>query len=228
MDMKLRHGEPKVELLKALMLASLVSFVLYGLAVQRMGWPLFTYLPNNLVLAWAPLLVAILLSKLLRTRLWSDWVPLAVTAVWVVFLPNSFYMITDLIHLDGLYSGDLVSASVVFFAFAMTGLLLGFASVLIVHQRLIERMEYKKTWLLIGLTFLLCSLAIYIGRDLRWNSWDVLLSPSGLLFDISERFMHPSEYGNIFAVAGSFFVLLMGMYVVMLKTLRALAKAPRL
>jgi uncharacterized membrane protein len=70
--------------------------------------------------------------------------------------------------------------------------------------------------------------AIYIGRDLRWNSWDVLVSPAGLLFDLSDRLIHPTEYHVIFAVAGGFFVLLFGLYVSLLRAIRAVAKAPLL
>jgi uncharacterized membrane protein len=63
-----------------------------------------------------------------------------------------------------------------------------------------------------ALTLFISSFAIYVGRDLRWNSWDVLTSPFGLLFDLSERLTHPSEYGQVLVVVVPFFVLLAGIY----------------
>lgn len=212
----------------ALVLATAVSFVLYALTVHRAGQLVYTYLPSNLVLAWIPLGLAVWLSVLLRTHLWSSWPTLTVTTLWLIFLPNSFYMITDLIHLGQVYAGELVPSSTVFFAFALTGLLLGYLSVYLVHLRLRERMKAPKAYGLVILTFLLCSLAVYIGRDLRWNSWDALVSPGGLLFDLSYRLLHPQEYHTIFAVAGGFFVLLGGFYFALLRLTRVLAKAPKL
>jgi uncharacterized membrane protein len=151
-----------------------------------------------------------------------------VTSLWLIFLPNSFYVITDLIHLKDVYSGDLVATSVTFFAFALTGLLLGYTSVYLVHQRLRERMTSLAALGYVAVVLLVCSLAIYIGRDLRWNSWDVMLSPAGLLFDLSARLIHPSEYRTVFAVAGGFFILLFGVYAALLRAIRAATKSPLL
>jgi uncharacterized membrane protein len=56
--------------------------------------------------------------------------------------------------------------------------------------------------------------AIYIGRDLRWNSWDVFSSPAGLLFDVSDRLVRTSNYHDVVGTVAAFFALLGGMYVV--------------
>lgn len=226
--MKLPRRSPATNMAIALLLASGMSLFLYGVIVQRMGALVFTYLPSNLLLAWIPVLLALWLGKLLRTHLWSSWSALAVTGLWLVFLPNSFYVITDLIHLEGVYPDDLVASAVVFFAFTLTGLLLGYTSVYLVHGWLRARVGARYAFVLIAGVFLLCSLAIYIGRDLRWNSWDVLAHPTGLLFELSDRLIHPSEYGKIATVAGGFFVLLLSMYETLLRAARAVAKAPLL
>jgi uncharacterized membrane protein len=226
--MKLLRRGPAADIAFTLLLASAVSLVLYALTVHRMGQLVFTYLPANLVLAWIPIFLAVWLSRLLRNQLWSSWPALFVTTLWLIFLPNSFYVITDLIHLEGVYRGDLVAASVTFFSFALTGLLLGYSSMLVVHTRLRERMAGRPALGYMAGVLLACSLAIYIGRDLRWNSWDVMVSPAGLLFDLSDRLIHPSEYHTIFAVAGGFFILLFGLYFALLRALRVAAKAPRL
>ncbi|CAN5380279.1 hypothetical protein BH09PAT4_BH09PAT4_07640 [soil metagenome] len=226
--MTLPRRGPATNMAIALLLASGVSLFLYVVLVQRMGELVFTYLPSNLLLAWIPVLLALWLGKLLRTHLWSSWPALAVTGLWLIFLPNSFYVITDLIHLGGVYSDDLVASAIVFFSFTLTGLLLGYTSVYLVHGWLRARTSARRALALIAGVFLLCSIAIYIGRDLRWNSWDMLFQPSGLLFDLSDRLLHPSEYGKIATVAGGFFVLLLSMYETLLRAARAVAKAPLL
>jgi uncharacterized membrane protein len=226
--MKLLRRGPAADIAFTLLLASAVSLLLYALTIHRMGQYVFTYLPANLALAWIPIGLAVWLSRVLRDKLWSSWRALSITTLWLIFLPNSFYVITDLIHLENVYRGDLVATSVTFFAFAFTGLLLGYASLFVIHERLRERMAAKAALSYVAGVVFVCSLAIYVGRDLRWNSWDVLVSPAGLLFDLSDRLIHPSEYHTIFAVAGGFFILLFGMYVALLRAIRAVAKSPLL
>jgi uncharacterized membrane protein len=64
----------------------------------------------------------------------------------------------------------------------------------------------------------LCSFAIYLGHDLRWNSWDVLRDPGGILVDISNHISDSIAYTTAF----SFFVLLGSLYVVVWYIARAM------
>lgn len=213
------------DLTASLLVSSAVCLVLYAVAIHHYGGLVFTYLPWNLFLAWLPLLLSVLLLWILKRQPWSSWWALLVSLLWLLFLPNSFYMVTDFIHLDGVFSDDLVTAAVLFSAFVFTGLLLGFASLYRVHRELDKRLSAAQSWASVAAIVALCSFAIYIGRDLRWNSWDMLTNPAGLLFDISDRLLHVSEYGSILAVAANFFVLLMGMYVVVWRLTRLSRRA---
>jgi len=213
--MKLPRRSPGIELTVILLFASVVSLILYAAAVQRAGQLIFTYLPWNLVLAWIPFGLAVLLMRLLKTQPWSNWTTLIVTLLWLVFLPNSFYMVTDFIHLSAAFPEDLVTDTVLFSSFVFTGLLVGYSSLYLVHRALRRRLSAWWSVGVVAAVLAACSLAIYIGRDLRWNSWDVLTNPAGLLFDVSDRLVHPSEYGAILSMGLSFFVFLLGMYVVM-------------
>jgi uncharacterized membrane protein len=73
---------------------------------------------------------------------------------------------------------------------------------------------------------LLCSFAIYLGRYLRWNSWDVLFNPAGLVFDVSEPFINPTSHPQVFTTTLMFFVLLASIYIVCYQ-LVALAREAR-
>lgn len=203
-----------VGVLQSLLLATLLCLVFYLYRLYDMRSIGLTYLPWNLFLAWLPLGVMVILIRLLRTRRWSDWLPIAVTIVWVLFLPNSFYLVSDYIHLQNASNEVILYDAVMFTMFVFTGLLLGYASLYVFHTELRKRMPGTSAWRVIWLVVLLCSFAIYIGRDLRWNSWDILVSPAGLLFDISERFLRVGEYGTMLGTVMLFFALLGGMYYV--------------
>jgi uncharacterized membrane protein len=47
--------------------------------------------------------------------------------------------------------------------------------------------------MMISILFL-SSFGVYLGRFLRWNSWDIISSPVGLLYSIAQRFISPFHY----------------------------------
>jgi uncharacterized membrane protein len=203
---------PRRQFALALGVSTLVSigFYLYG-ALRNHSW-LYSYLPLNLFLAWVPLILTIWLLRILRRKVWTSWEGLAASTLWLLFLPNSFYMISDFIHLQEVQRVDLLYDAVMFTSFIYTAVLLGCCSLYLVHVELRRRLHPPAAAGLIALTLLFCSLAIYVGRDLRWNSWDVFTNPGGLLFDLSDRLLHASNYPQMFLTILSFFVLLGTIY----------------
>jgi uncharacterized membrane protein len=174
----------------------------------------FGYLVWNLFLAWLPLVAVAALLRSLHTRLWSSWLPLVLTLLWLLLLPNSFYMVSDFVHIQDVQRHNLLYDVVMFTAFIFTAALVGFSSLYLVHAELRKRMRLRDCSLLVGVILFLCSFAIYLGRDLRWNSWDVLVNPAGILFDVSDHLIHPFQHGDMFTTTLSFFVLLASLYVV--------------
>ena len=205
---------PRTQFLLALVQATVVTLGLFVFRALRNGNGDYDYLVWNLFLAWLPLLFALWLVRTLRTKLWSSWEAVGVSLLWLLFLPNSFYMISDFIHLQNIATVDLLYDTVMFTAFIYLGLTLGFSSLYLVHLEFKRRYSVLKSAGIIGGVLLAASFAIYLGRDLRWNSWDVLTNPAGLLFDISDRLLVPSGYGAIAITVLSFFALLASMYAV--------------
>jgi uncharacterized membrane protein len=185
----------------------------------------FDYLVWNLFLAWLPLVFAIRLVALLRRKLWSSWEGLATSLLWLVFLPNSFYMISDFIHLQELPRVDVLYDAVMFTAFIYTGVALGFSSLYLVHLQLRRRLSARAAAGWVAVTLFICSSAVYMGRDLRWNSWDILTNPGGLLFDVSDRLQHPAAYPQMLVTIITFFVLLATIYNLLWRGTRLIRQA---
>jgi uncharacterized membrane protein len=139
---------------------------------------------------------------------------MSLSLLWLIFLPNTFYMISDFIHLADVNPQQLLFNAVMFTSFIYIGVLLGFSSLYIVHQELAKRFSVQTTVTAVALALLACSFAIYIGRDLRWNTWDIVTDPAGVLFEVSTRLLHPSQYPQVLDVVTPFFALLGSMYMV--------------
>jgi len=174
----------------------------------------FGYLVFNLFLAWIPMGFMVLLFRSLRRWPWSQTVPFVLTLLWLLFLPNSFYMISDFVHIQDVPRHNLLYDVVMFTAFIFNAALIGFCSLYLMHVELRKRVSLRVSSALIAGILFLCSFAIYLGRDLRWNSWDVLLNPAGILFDVSDHLIHPFQHGDMFTMTLGFFVLLVSLYVV--------------
>jgi uncharacterized membrane protein len=218
---------PRNQFILALVASSLVSIALYAYGAWRNHSAEYNYLIWNLFLAWLPLLFAVRLTTVLRKKLWSSWEGLATSVAWLIFLPNSFYMISDFIHLQEVQRVDILYDTLMFTSFIYTGVVLGFSSLYLVHLQLRRRLEKVQAAFWVGVTLFICSIAIYIGRDLRWNSWDVFTNPGGLLFDISERLQHIGSYPQMLETIITFFVLLASMYALMWSGARFLRSGGR-
>lgn len=207
-----RH--PAARFIGVLGLASLASVALYLYGAWRnQDWE-YSYLLWNLFLAWIPLVLAVSLVRLLKIRAWLSPGPVLVSLAWLVFLPNSFYMISDYIHLQAIQRVDILFDTVMFSSFIFVSLALGFTSLLLVHYELERRFKARTAGWQVVTILLLCSYAIFLGRNLRWNTWDVVLNPASILFDVSERLIHPARHPQMFLTTISFFILLGTLYLI--------------
>ena len=184
-----------------------------------------SYLVWNLFLAWIPLGLSYLLVRNLRKHLWSSWSCIGLSLAWLVFLPNSFYMVSDFIHLEDMERSSVLFDSLTFTLFIFNGLILGYISLYLVQHELRKRVTKRYDTLFVAAVLLSCSFAIYLGRDLRWNSWDVLVNPAGIIFDISERVIRPLAHPEVFSVTLMFFAFLGGLYWILWNLVRAIRRA---
>ena len=198
------------EVLLTVLMFSAVSTVLLVIRMLVSGSVRLWFLQWNLFLAWLPLIFAFLIYKRVRTRKDLIWQNGLLAFLWLVFLPNTFYIITDLIHLQSSGEVGLLYDTAMITSFVLNGLLLGYMSIYIIQRVLNKFIEQKLIFALMQVVLLLSAFAIYLGRYLRWNTWDIVANPAGLLFDVSDRIINPGTHVHTFVVTGVFFVLLRG------------------
>lgn len=166
----------------------------------------FFFLAWNLFLAAIPWAVAVWLVRKKRPL----WVILAGGALWLLFFPNSPYIITDLFHLRPRNGVPQWFDLTLIISFAWTGLLFGLDSLYKIQQHLFDQLGKKWSIVLTGFILLLTSYGIYLGRFLRWNSWDLFTRPQDLLLDVVDPLLAPSQ--NLGPAA---FTLFFGMFLIL-------------
>jgi len=170
------------------------------------GTSTFFFLIWNLFLAWVPYWISLSLEGI-NKRFSSKVLIGTILFVWLLFFPNAPYILTDLLHLRERepipYWYDLM----VLLSFAWTGLMLGLASLYEVQVFLQKRFSKIISWLAIFIILPLSGLGIYIGRYLRWNSWDILTNPIGLFQDLIAILLNPGDfYGSGIALLSTIFL----------------------
>jgi len=184
---------PRVRLLSLLALSITFSLMLVYARVQYTHSIAYLFFVWNLILAIIPFAISTLMVswKPLRNSV-VLFIPLFLT--WLVFLPNAPYMLTDLFHLKLRLNVPLWYDLVLMLSFALNGLVICFISLMDMQEIVKEKFGKFLSWSMAFLVLLLSGLGIYLGRYLRWNSWDIIDHPLVLFEDLSERILHPSAY----------------------------------
>lgn len=209
---------------RATFILSLVLFVVFAFSLSIIrfyfssSW-VYWYLIWNLFLAGLPLVFSWLFYISSKKGIKFSIKNIVYLGLWLLFLPNSFYLVSDLVHLTESSDTWLVYDTVLFAVYALLGFIFGFLSLGIIHYRFNQRFSSKTYYLVFG-SLLLSGYAIYLGRYLRWNSWDVITNPFGLIFDVSSSFIHPYEYPLAFGTTLLFFTFLSIFYVFLWQTVR--------
>ncbi len=157
----------------------------------------FLFLIWNLFLAWLPLIISTVFEKFNNAAVWKQAL---VFVVWLLFFPNSIYIITDLVHLKETGEAPLWYDALLLFAAAVTGLVMAFISLYNAETFLQSRFNNKVVQVQVIIILLLGSFGVYLGRFLRWNSWDVLTNPFSLFYQIIQRFIYPFQHSRTWSV----------------------------
>lgn len=194
--------------------ATLICFCIVGFRIVYAGMTGYVFLVWNLFLAWLPLLFAdaakLFHHKKNTIRFWIFGF------LWLIFFPNASYIVTDFTHLNPWATVGVPQwfDFVLIASFAATGSLLGLCSLQTVKTITLERLGAFWSWFFLTAVSLLAGFGIYLGRYLRWNSWDVLLNPQELFSDIGTRIGQPLLHPQTWFISFLFGALILSSYVV--------------
>lgn len=186
-----------------------LGFTIFLLAARIVltGQLYYVFLAWNLFLAWIPFAISQNLDTI-RGR----WQTFLLVGLWLLFLPNAPYIITDFLHLKPRPPIPYWYDILLLFSASLNGLLLGILSLLAVERFLVKRYGNRISGLIILCSFFLCSFGIYMGRYLRWNSWDIITNPIGIAADILERIFNPLDHFGTWSVTVLFGIFFYTLY----------------
>ena len=184
-----------VGLTAALVVASLAAIGLLAVRIDRVGEHTFVFLSWNLFLAWIPYALALGVAAV-HDRGGPGPLVWLLGAGWLLFLPNAPYILTDFVHLGRAGGAPLWFDAALIGTFAVAGLALGLASLLVVHRVVEARAGRVAGWSVAVGSLLLSAVGVYLGRFPRFNSWDVITDPTSLFSVVLHRLSDP--LGNPF------------------------------
>ncbi len=143
----------------------------------------------NLFLAFIPLGLSFWLFRRGRSRSIIWWLGII---VFLAFLPNAPYILTDIVHLieDIRDVNSVWVVTLIVFPLHLLFILSGFEAYVLSLINLgyyLQRIGLSK--LIVGAELFihaLCSFGIYLGRFPRFNSWDLITRPDALVDTIGE------------------------------------------
>jgi uncharacterized membrane protein len=189
---------------RMLILSMAFTILLLVFRIFYSGTLNYIFLSWNLFLAGIPVLFS---RKLMQHNKFTMYTALLFTG-WLLFFPNAPYVITDIIHyrerwpVPKWYDLLLVTSA------AWNGLAAGFISLLQVEIFFSRFLSQRKLMLLVFSCLFLCGYGIYIGRFLRYNSWDIISSPLQLAGESVRHFVSPLKYFRVWEFTLLFSVML--------------------
>ncbi|MCG2513279.1 DUF1361 domain-containing protein [Staphylococcus epidermidis] len=149
---------------------------------------IFNFMTLNLFLAYVPFELCLLL-KLFKPVKAFEW-PLFIVfgLIFLLLVPNTFYMITDLIHLNQFQFNFLAGLNItewIYFTYLILGVLLAIYLTILIFLEIAHFTSY--VWLnrlLIVILMFLNGLGIYIGRFLRLHTVYLLNAPLKIVKEV--------------------------------------------
>lgn len=211
------------QLFYPVLLSSLLGVAFFAVRVLWSDMFLHRFLMWNLFLAWIPFLCAMGMATMYKRRA-AAWQYIVPSVVWLLFFPNAAYLVTDLYNLTNMPPVPFWYDVGFFATLAWTGLLLAVAALQIVQRMVKQSFGAIWSWIVVLIVVGLNGVGIYLGRFLRWNSWDVITDPFGVIQDAIMPFIHPIAYRQPVAIIIVFSAMLFVFYVSVLALQRESAQ----
>jgi uncharacterized membrane protein len=186
-----------------LLIASVFSLSLLAIRIIKTSRLSYGFLAWNLFLAYVPYFLSEWLCK--HPQISASRIKLiCLLFAWIVFMPNSFYILTDLFHLNNISKADSWYDLTLILSFAWNGVLFGILSIYKMELLLKNTKGKFIAGFVICVVMWLNAFGVYIGRFLRFNSWDIFVNPFSLVSEIVQIIFNPYDYRYVWAMSFCF------------------------
>ena len=129
-------------------------------------------------------------------------------AFWLLFFPNSAYLLTDIAHLPIRPGTSFWLDLAILFGAGLYGVAIAIRSLAQMEVWYARYLSPTVTKLSTAAVLLASGYGIYLGRVARWNSWDILTDTDDLLSAIAYELRHPFRCMETWAMSGVFAAVL--------------------
>lgn len=200
------HKYREIPAMRLLLLLNIFSVLLVLVRYYITGSPTYFILWWNLFLAAIPFGLALLIAENKSLQKNTVFIPLGI--LWLLFLPNAPYLITDLLHLSYSHHRYIWFDSLMILSYALCGLIYGLVSLKIMAEIFLAKTNHAASHVFISLSLFASGFGIYLGRYQRFNSWDIMNHPGTILGDIFNRISDPFAHPRTWAMTLLFGVFL--------------------
>ncbi|HLP86561.1 MAG TPA: DUF1361 domain-containing protein [Candidatus Paceibacterota bacterium] len=198
----------KINIPKSIIPLTILAVVFNILRIIIWGKYSFAYILWNVFLAFIPFIISSILLSLSKENKLSKTIFFIGFFLWIIFIPNAPYVVTDFIHLGVSRSVPILYDVMLLFSSASVALILGFHSLYHIEQIFRAKYSARKTSILIVIITLLISFGMYLGRFLRFNSWDIFVNHISLIKNIWKIISQSTGHLDVYFYTGLFFFFL--------------------
>ena len=178
-----------------------ISLNLFNQSTARIIW--------NLFLALIPLTLSFYLFRPSAIRNLAWW---AILLVFIAFLPNAPYILTDSIHIIELSQNHSIWAVILvlipqYVLFIVAGFEAYVISLTKLDNYATDLLAQKYLILLKAIVHSLCVVGIYLGRFERFNSWDFVTKPDTVILTTARDLLDGKKLLSIAIAAISIWLL---------------------
>jgi uncharacterized membrane protein len=187
---------------KMILLVTIVAGIMSLVRFVLTEYDSYLWLNWNLFLGLLPLLFAWLVT--ISKRFWLSSI---LVILWLGFLPNAPYLVTDFIHMADIGPQSLLwYDAMMIFMYTVAGIASWIVSV--------QVLQSKFTWpsWVVWLIAFLTGFGIYIGRYIRFNTWDIVTNPSAIFETIGVIITQPKNHEPVIGMTVVFTVILVTLY----------------
>jgi uncharacterized membrane protein len=204
----IQRNRYKIAIFGLMASASLMCVLLVAARIAYSDSGRYIGLVWNLFLAWIPFVLAYLAYALSWKKPLLYFVLPIAALLWLIFFPNAPYILTDLQHLaKESYSAPVWYDVIVLVWFSWTGLLLGLVSLYLMHDIVQRTFGRWLGWSFVFIVSGMSSFGVYLGRFVRFNSWDLVGDPKEIVVTILGLAIDPSMRLVAFTILFTVFYL---------------------